>query len=346
MSVYRIDPITDPRWVALVERHPQASIFHTPGWLEALRRTYDYEPVVYTTSPPARELTNGIPFCRISTWLTGRRLVSLPFSDHCAPLVECSEELEGLLASLHQDLEKENWHYVEIRPGYSDLPIRADFTMTEAFYLHSLDLRPSLDELFRSFHKDCVQRKIRRARRERLTYERGNSAALLEKFYGLLLQTRQRHGLPPQPLQWFRNLIACFGNKVQIHVASMNGSAIASILTLVHKKALVYKYGCSDRTFSNLGGTQLLFWNAILEAKQSQLLEFDLGRSDAENTGLIRFKDRWGAARSPLLYFRRSSRSSRRLSRAWRLAVVRRFFSHVPSPFLAAAGRLLYRHMG
>src|SRR2546430_5296635 len=90
--LYSLDPLEDPRWAEFVQRHPRASVFHTPGWLEALRRTYGYEPVVYTTSLPRAELTNGLVFCRVRSWLTGRRLVSLPFSDHCEPLVHNSEE--------------------------------------------------------------------------------------------------------------------------------------------------------------------------------------------------------------------------------------------------------------
>ena len=35
-----IDPLADARWDELVERHPRASVFHTRGWLEALKRTY------------------------------------------------------------------------------------------------------------------------------------------------------------------------------------------------------------------------------------------------------------------------------------------------------------------
>ena len=38
------------------------------------------------------------------------------------------------------------------------------------YYLHSLDLRLT-EQLFRNFHKDCVQRKIHRAEREKLKYE-------------------------------------------------------------------------------------------------------------------------------------------------------------------------------
>lgn len=94
--VYTINPLEDKRWAELSERHPHASIFHTTGWLEALRQTYGYGSIVYTTTPPGTALTNGMVFCRISSWLTGRRMVSLPFADHCEPLVDSVEDRQEI----------------------------------------------------------------------------------------------------------------------------------------------------------------------------------------------------------------------------------------------------------
>ena len=54
MTVYEIDPTRDERWDEFLQNHPDASIFHTRGWLEALRRTYGYQPVAFTLSPPGR----------------------------------------------------------------------------------------------------------------------------------------------------------------------------------------------------------------------------------------------------------------------------------------------------
>ena len=84
-------------------------------------------------------------------------------------------------------------------------------------------------------------------------YESGNSERLLNAFYRLMVQTRRRHRLPPQPIQWFRNVAACMGDRLQIRVAFKDGNAIASILTLQHKDVVVYKYGCSD-TASRISG--------------------------------------------------------------------------------------------
>src|SRR5215475_12096757 len=100
MKPFEFDPVHDARWKEFVARHPKASVFHSPEWLEALRLTYGYKPVVFTTSPPANELKNGLVCCEINSWLTGRRLVSLPFSDHCAPLFDSREDLHFLVDAL------------------------------------------------------------------------------------------------------------------------------------------------------------------------------------------------------------------------------------------------------
>ena len=159
------------------------------------------------------------------------------------------------------------------------------------YCLHRLDLRPEITEIFRRFHHSSTQRAIRRAEREGLTYEAGTSDRLLASFYRLLRMTRRRHGLPPQPLAWFRNLVACLGDQVAIHVASKDGRPIASILTLSFKKTMFYKYGGSDAAHHRLGGMPFLFWRVIQDARARGFEELDLGRSDLDQPGLIAFKD-------------------------------------------------------
>src|SRR5262245_45932529 len=100
MSIHQIDPIRDARWDEFLLRHPYASVFHKPAWLEALKDTYGYESVVLTTTKDGQPLKNGIVFCPIKSWLTGARIVSLPFADHCQPLVDGPRDLADLYSSL------------------------------------------------------------------------------------------------------------------------------------------------------------------------------------------------------------------------------------------------------
>lgn len=301
--------------------------------------------MAFTTSAPGSKLANVVPFCQIKGWPSGRRLVSLPFSDHCRPLVESMADLCRLLKPIQHDISQEGWQYIEIRPLGMSLDDSANFSRSETFWFHALDLRRGLDEIFRSFHKDCVQRKIQRAEREALTCEQGRSSSLLEKFYGLLLITRRRQGLPPQPIKWFQNLIACVGDALTIRIASKDRRPIAAILTLQHGKTMVFKYGCSDERFNRQGGTQLLLWRAIEEAKSVCLEEFDMGRSDCNNPGLVRFKDRWGAVKSALTYCRYPRRAPAHRP-AWALRAAREMLVRMPDSVLTATGKLLYKHVG
>src|SRR5271165_2794633 len=109
---HSIEPLQDSRWDNLVQNHPRASVFHSSPWLRALSRTYGYEPIAYTTSPAGQDLQNGIVFCRIESWLTGRRLVSLPFSDHCEPLMREPEDLEAFATGLEEEASKGHWRYI------------------------------------------------------------------------------------------------------------------------------------------------------------------------------------------------------------------------------------------
>jgi hypothetical protein len=345
VRVYALDPLQDPRWPELVERHPDASMFHSRAWLEALRRTYAYEPVAYTTSLPGTRLANGIVFCRINSWLTGRRLVSLPFSDHSEPLTDSENDLQVLLSSLARNLGEERWKYIELRPVRLRAGNSGGFAKSAKFYLHRLDLAPSLEMLFRSFHKNCIQRKIRRAEREALTYDEGRSEELLQKFYRLLVLTCRRRNLPPQPHHWFRHLIDCVGEDLKIRMASKDGRPVAGILTLAFKDSMTYKYGCSDAAFNSLGGTPFLLWNAIKEAKAQGIRTFDLGRSDYHTPGLVAFKDRWGATRSALHYLRYPVAPVGTADTEWKLRVAKGCFARMPDHLLVLAGKMVYPHI-
>lgn len=348
MSIYQIDPAQDARWAEFVEGHPRAHVFATPQWLEALRRTYGCEPFVLTTSPPGADLANGLPVCRVKSWLTGRRLISLPFTDHCEPLVNTPAELSEMLSYLAQEVRTGKWKYAEVRPVLSAPgagEAAAGFQAAQEYFAHQLSLTPGSEEIFGRFHKSCVQRKIRRAEREGLVYEAGNTEALLARFYHLLTMTRRRHGLPPQPREWFQNLIACLGDKVTVHVALKEGRPVASILTLIFKKTIVYKYGGSDARYHNLGGMPFLFWRAIQGARKAGMEEFDLGRSDADQDGLVAFKEHLGATRAQLTYYRCGDAGPGWAASGWKLRAAKRVFARLPGPLLNVAGRLLYKHI-
>lgn len=282
-------------------------------------------------------------FCAVSSWITGTRAVSLPFSDHCDPLVDDAEEIHPFLQELAERAGREPWDYLEFRPRAWDAKAQG-VEATSSYWLHVLDLTLPLEHLLRNMHRDSIQRKVRRAEREGVTYERGRTSELADEFYGLVVRTRRRHRLVPQPRAWFDNVIELCP-EAEIRVARRNQKAIAALLTLRHGASVVYKYGGSDERAHALGAVPFLFWRLIEESKAYGAQELDFGRSDEDQSGLLAFKDHFGARRQPLKYFRYSRRKRHGLT-GWTRLPMGSLVSVLPKPVLSAAGRLIYRHIG
>lgn len=349
LNVYQLDPLMDPRWSRFVGQHPRGSLFHSLPWLKALQRTYGYQPIAFTTSEPSDELTNGIVFCWVRSRLTGKRLVSLPFSDHCEPLCDSTEEFGSLIRCVQVELNREKGKYLEVRPICAQFAVPAQsagLVHADRHFLHILDLSPDREQLFRSFDKDSIQRRIRRAERAELTEKCGRSLDLLHDFYTLFLLTRSRHCLPATPYSWFKNLIDDEQNKVEFRIAYRSTRPISAILTFQFRDTVVYKNGCSDEKFNQFGATPWLLWRAIADAKVRGFSKFDLGRTEENNQGLLTFKNHWVAQPLPLIYWRFPASSALGLHSNWKLSGAQKVFSRMPTGILRAVGKLIYRHIG
>jgi len=341
----KIDPIADKRWQAFVERHPRASVFHTAEWLEALRQTYGYQTFAYAHADAKGDLRSAVLLCEIKSWLTGKRLVSLPFSDHCEPLVVQASELTELLLPSTEQLRQGDWKYIELRPLSREFSAEMGHA-AHRFVLHRLDLRPALDELYKKLHVDSIRRKIQKGEKSGLKVECGILDAQLAKFYALHVETRRRQLVPPHPRKWFRNILQCLGNKACIRVAHKDRTPVSAVLTLEKGNTLIYKYGCSDAHFHNIGAMPFVFWDMIRDARNRGIQELDMGRSELDNPGLLTFKDKWGASRHELIYMRDPVGQERFGDKGIITRAAGYLISRAPRWAVVSAGNLLYPHVG
>src|SRR4051794_20497054 len=79
--------IDDSRWVGLVEGSRVALPFHHPAWSRLIADCYGYRAFVFGVADDGGRLLAGVPVIDVSTWLLGRKWVSLPFTDFCPPVV-------------------------------------------------------------------------------------------------------------------------------------------------------------------------------------------------------------------------------------------------------------------
>src|SRR5258708_8747501 len=147
-EVSTLDPLTDRRWKEFVDWHPRSSMFHTVAWLKALQQTYGYRPVVYTTTAAGQPIKNGMVFCDVNSWLTGQRLVSLPFSDHCEPLIDNQEEYRAIVLELRKWISVSSHQYFELRPIETLQPLAQMIHVDETYGFYPLALKAELLMMF------------------------------------------------------------------------------------------------------------------------------------------------------------------------------------------------------
>jgi CelD/BcsL family acetyltransferase involved in cellulose biosynthesis len=339
-----VDPLADPRWLELIGGAAEATVFHHPSWLRLLQATYRYDVFACCVSADDDALVAGLPVARVSSRLTGTRLVALPFSDLCPPLVAPGAP-EGAAAAQHAALEvlhRQSGLPLEVR-GTGEILRRAP--PGERFHHHVLELERDVEAVQQRFAKPQAMRGVRRALREGLSAEMRTDRRALATFYRLHVATRARLGVPTQPRRFILGLEQLFDQSLGfVLLIRREGRAVAGGVFLTFRDVLTYKYGASDARFLGARPNNLLFMEAIRWGCEHGFRALDFGRTDWDQAGLRAFKLSWGPDERELRYRHFGGSRQLRNQRAERLlsGLIRR------SPPLAGRviGEVLYGHAG
>ncbi len=340
-----VSPADIPDWdERLVRSGGPYSFFHSSAWAEVLRDTYGYSPC-YFVRPDTRSFTVLVPMMEVASRLTGRRGVSLPFSDYCEAIPGDPVEWKEVFEAISEHARTSRWDYVEFRGG-RQFPSDALFAF---HYGHRLNLERSPERLFSNL-EGTVRRNIRKALKEGVEIEISESAESIREFTRLNSLTRKEHGLPPQPFEFFRQIhrkVISRGRGFVILARHGNRPVAGAVFFHIGEKA-VYKYGASDRRMQHLRANNLVMWEAVRQFAERGFGTFCFGRTEPGNDGLRRFKTGWGAEESLIPYYRYDFRRSAFISGASgpEENPMRAVFRRLPVFVLVLIGRLLYRHAG
>jgi hypothetical protein len=338
-----VDPLDYPGWDSLLTAHPRASIFHGTGWARVLRQTYGHTPV-YICRFEGGQLAELLPVMEVSSWLTGRRGVSLPFTDFCAALTGGDQDGRALYEAAMDSGRQRHWKYLECRSPSEGW---AGASPSLAFYGHVIDLAAGADDLFNRLDS-AVRRGIRKAEAAGLQVDFSSSPETIQNFYALHCRTRRRHGLPPQPFRFFENIRCHILDKGQGFVATarLKDQPLAAAVFFCHGRQVLYKFGASDYDFQELRPNNLMMWAAIRHAAAKGHATLHLGRTSLANEGLRRFKLALGAVEETMRYCQydflsRSFVAGADRAEGW----FNHVFARLPAPLLRLAGQILYPHL-
>ncbi len=339
-----VNPIDYPGWNEMISVFPDATIFHTSNWAKVLAESYGYRPR-YFCSFKGQELTGALPVMEVKSFLTGKRGVSLPFSDFCEPLVSEHDQFQELLQKAVEYGKKAGWKYLELRGGEKYRGTDEGFV---DYATHSLELSRDVERQFHRF-RDSTRRNIRKALKEGVKTKIATSQKAVKEFYRLNCMTRKEHGLPPQPYSFFEKVYEhIISRRLGIIVLATKGSkTIAGAIYFHFGKNVLYKYGASNRAYQHLRANNLVMWEAIKWYGKSGYNTLGFGRTEPQNKGLLQFKAGWGTEEKKMKYYHfdlgirpcgkgKVNRHNR----------YNKIFRKIPAPLLMVIGNISYRHMG
>lgn len=321
------------------------------AWLELLSSLYGYRILHLAALDSRAQLTGYLPLAVISSVLTGKRIVSLPFADYVPILAADEDALGDLLDQSVHLAGLERARYLELRTGqHPVLERRPELSASRLYVRYLLPLTSDVDSVLARV-KSRTRGQIRKAMRDGVQVRWGLERRDIRLFYQLHLQTRTRkHGMPTQPLAYFLALWDAFAASGQIRLllGEYKGNCIAAAILQLAGGTVRPSYVASDQRYLDLNATRMMEWEAIAWACENGYEIWDFGRTARDNEGLKQYKRSWGTTEDDLTYYyfpqaaglAATSESSRKyhvLTAAWR---------HLPLPLAGMLGERLYRHLG
>ena len=334
-----------------IEQHSARTLYYSQAWLDLISRLYGYAVIPLTTTNTDGQIAGFLPLCSMQSPLTGRRLVTLPFSDLCPLLAVDEASANDLIDQAVSLAQRQKVRYLELRTGVNGvLAKRADLIEGNLYVRWLLPLSADPDLVWSKVRKP-VQRQVKKSQKlgvhVRISHQRDDMA----HYYRLHLQTRcKKHGMPAQPQRYFFELWDTFAGDgtLQLLLAEYQGAIIAGMMLFVSGPTIRYAYGASDERFLNLAPNDLLMWTAIKSGCALGCQALDLGRTACDNEGLMEFKRRWGAIKEPLpyYYFPHVAGLASTSESSWKYRLLTTCWKQLPLPLAGSLGGYLYKHLG
>jgi hypothetical protein len=336
-------------WDEFVFTRQAGTIYHTSAWRSVIESVYGHNPLYFALIDNGRILA-GLPVFQIKSLFTGSRLSTVPCAQTCTPLADTGQQYQMLKHGIREYMVGEKIRGWQIKTTDAFLfEDDSHAVRDDGFMTHVLRIDRPVEDIYQGVHKNHIRRSIQKAVKHGIQMKRCESPAGVRLFYTLYMHMRRREGLLPQPLFFFQSLWDRFHPKGMIDIlfAEYQGRVISTILLLKYRETVSYEYGATEKGAHAYSPSPFLLWYAIKDAAEQGYSIFDFGRTSEEETGLVRFKDHWGASRQVLRYYEMTNASAIGVMRKSGMTrmLMKYSMKYLPDAVCHMAGRFLYRHL-
>jgi len=197
-----------------------------------------------------------------------------------SPIFERNDEATGLFRQL----------------GFKDAPIH----MMHPENTWILDISADEDAILKEMKKNH-RNLVRRAEKDGVTIEVGDSEEFLKTFYDIHMETVKRHHFVPFSYEYMEAELESFSadDNIKIFNARYEGKVISSAIVVFYGDEAFYHHGASSSQYTKVPSSYLALWQAIKEAKNRGIGRFNFYGIVEDNPkhpwyGLSKFKKGFG----------------------------------------------------
>lgn len=289
------------RIAAFLADHAQGTPFHSLEWLDAVSAGTANPPLVLMAERGGA-ITALLPFSEVHSPIFGRVLASTGFAVGGGLLVsnDAGCDAEALFAAAEELALRRSCPAIELRGGVlpgtrSGWLIRTD---SHCGFVQPLAAGDE-EQLLAIPRKQRAE--VRKGLANALEVTVGNGEADRAAHYAVYAESVRNLGTPVFPRALFDAVLDRFGEDADILTVRHMGAAVASVLSLYHRGAVMPYWGGGTYAARRLRANDRMYYELMLHARRRGCARFDFGRSKT-GSGAYDFKRNWGFEPEPLSY--------------------------------------------
>ena len=338
-----VNPNTYKQWDQIISSFPESTFFHTSLWSKVLSTSYGYKPTYFIFTKNLKPIV-VIPFMEISNPLKGKSGISLPFSDFCEPLFKKELEFGSIFDKISEYGKQSGWKTLTFTSYY----IKDSFPISHYYYSHTLILQKDNKSILKSFRNSNI-RNIKKALKSDIEILYKKSLGSIKHFYTLQCITRKKHGLPPQPFEFFLQIYENVLKKDKgiVILAKYKNDIIAGAIFFTYQDKALFKFGASKPEYQPLRPNNLVLWKGIQHFCDCGYKEFSFGKTEPDNEGLLQYKNGFNTEQKKLYVYKYHLRKNHFIQEKSKVyGIHNRIFQKTPIFILKIIGSVLYKYVG
>ena len=338
------EPSERADWNLYVQNHAQHSPYHFWHWMQAVEQAYGHK-LLAVAAFNGTSIVGVLPIVEMSKLGWGHHYCSLPFCDLGGILADDEVGRDAIVDYMAKLQQQSKRPPLELRERQFAITDEASLAGKKVSMI--LPLPDSSEALFTSF-KSKLRSQIRKAQKNGLTFELGNSAEFVDAFYRVLSVNMHRLGSPVHSKAWFQAVATEYAEQCRIALVRHEDKVIGAGFILFSPDHACIPWASTLAEYNRLAPNMLVYWALLQYVTDLGCKEFDFGRSTF-GEGTYKFKQQWGAKPHYLHWYKlgetnsegQSSPSNQNTARQ----LVERVWRAMPLSLVNLIGPMLRKHI-